>query len=149
MPTGSKVWWKGVRKQQPLLQEYSSAMLACLSLSRKSLFLLEQLSQHSNTCTSVCVDGKEPICPLGQLRGTTGRHLKQVPQEKRGVYFCMSSGTLLKTHFPIRGKCARKFPCDDVYLGGPISLGTIPLQRGPAWKSHFSYNRCWGSVQMS
>lgn len=60
------------------------------------------------------------------------RSLWQEPQAKRGTDSCMSSGSLLGAHFPVLGKFARKFPCDGVYLGGPIPFGTIPLQRGPA-----------------
>lgn len=68
---------------------------------------------------------------------------------KQGVQHSLtSSGILLRAHVPVLGKFARTFPRDGVYLGGPIPLGILPQQRGPAWKPHFSYNRCWVSVQM-
>jgi hypothetical protein len=60
------------------------------------------------------------------------------PSKEGNIFSHLSSGILLRTHFPVLDKFAPKFPCDGVYLGGPIPLGTVPLQRGPSWKSHFS-----------
>lgn len=71
------------------------------------------------------------------------------PKAGRATQSLMSSGIVLRARVPVLGKSARTFPWDRVYLGGPIiPLGILPHQRGPAWKPHFSYNRCWVSVQM-
>ena len=60
----------------------------------------------------------------------------------------MKPGVLLTAHFLFLGKLTCMFPCDGGYLGGPIPLGTVPLQRGPAWKTSFFLQQMLVSGQM-
>ena len=66
---------------------------------------------------------------------------RQKTQAQCAVGSRMNPGVLLRAHFLFLGKLTWMFPCEGGYLGGPIPLGTVPLQRGPAWKTSFFFQQ--------
>lgn len=145
--------WESLERQ--LLPQIYPATRACTprsenyfsSVSRRVLRQAQCPVHHDAcTCVSTCqwwgALALEGLVVL--MAGVWGKR----PKAGSATQSLTSSGILLGAHVPVLGKFARTFPRDRVYLGGPIPLGILPHQRGPAWKPHFSYNRCWVSVQM-